>query len=101
MTQFNSVSEIIERDEDAPMSVDDFNDTLWERLADIAPAHEKLNTFPTAVRFYYTGRYIKWQIGNGGFAQAAYNCPELFIHGVEAYTAINMPDMSKLLAKAM
>lgn len=101
MAKFNTMAALFEVDERSPMSVDDFNDTLWTLLCDIVTAHDNLNTFPAPVRLYYTGRYIQWQIGNGGFAQAAYNCPELFVHAVEAYTAIGKTKMAQLLSQAI
>jgi hypothetical protein len=43
---------------------------------------------PTPVTHYYASRLMEWEVGNGGFAQAAYNIPEWFESAAEGYDAI-------------
>lgn len=45
-------------------------DALYQR-------HEQFSQWPLSVRMFYVCYEINYQVGNGGFAQAAYNVPEL------------------------
>jgi hypothetical protein len=39
--------------------------------------HEDFSRWPESVRFFYACYDLNYQVGNGGFAQAAYNVPQL------------------------
>lgn len=50
--------------------IEDVASALYER-------HEQFPQWPESVRLFYACYDINYQVGNGGFAQAAYNVPEL------------------------
>lgn len=60
---------------------------------------ESCNPFewPTAVLNFYTLYDLNFQVGNGGFAQAAYNVPELLPQAVKAFNALGKPQAASFI----
>lgn len=77
-----------ERDE---LSQDDFDTTFWQLWCDRVDAAESLADLPLPVQHYYASRFMEWEVGNGGFAQAAFNIPELFEPAARGYEALDLP----------
>jgi hypothetical protein len=50
---------------------------------------------------YYASRFLQWEVGNGGFAQAAYNIPEWFQLAASGYDELGLPDFATLIREAM
>jgi hypothetical protein len=70
-----------------PRSLDDW---LFEWIGrcigrDRDPSFERL---PDPVRLFWAGRYVEWDVGNGGFPQVAFNRPDLLKDARDCYLAI-------------
>jgi hypothetical protein len=71
-----SLAKILSEHVDAPYDpehrefVESIASALYER-------HEDFSRWPESVRFFYACYDLNHQVGNGGFAQAAYNVPHL------------------------
>jgi len=61
--------------------VEDIASALYERSDDLPPIEE----WPQSVRYFYACYDLNYQVGNGGFAQAAYNVPELIPIALDAF----------------
>lgn len=70
---------------------------LYERLADM-PSPED---WPQPVLDFYTLYDLNFQVGNGGFAQAAYNAPDLFPDAIDAFRRLNLPQAAVLCEQAL
>ncbi|MDA9865414.1 DMP19 family protein [bacterium] len=55
---------------------------------------------PRPVANFHAARTIEFDVGNGGFAQAAYNNPDFFDFAAEGYRAFGLMDAAKLIDKA-
>ena len=84
------------------IDVDTLDDQLWRALCEAVDDRDEVafSALPAAVRHYYASRYVEWEVGNGGFAQAAYNVPHLFPAAREGYLAIGLPGAADLVATA-
>lgn len=80
---------------------DQFDDELWlalcERITDI----QSLAELPVPVKTYYASRYVEWEVGNGGFAQAALNVPEWLEPSAQAFEVLGKPKIAKLIRQAL
>ena len=72
--------------------------TIYARVRAGEPA---IDTWPQAVRFFYGCYHFMYQISNGGFAQAAYNSPELFSVIDKAYELFNCRRAKSLIELAI
>ena len=79
-----------------------FDDELWLALCDVVNHRdqESFSALPTAVRHYFASRLVECEVGNGGFAQAAFNVPHLFAEAREGYAALDLPGAVDLIATA-
>ena len=80
--------------------VDGFDEALWSFLCKKVNSGSDVSELPEAVRNFYASRYLEWEVGNGGFAQAAYNIPHLFEPAQIGYAALGLSDAAALIAKA-
>ena len=98
---FGTGADLMEADERGELSDADFDDALWlllcERGVEI-PAD--LDKFDEAVRVFYASRYMEWEVGNGGFAQAAYNIPDWFASAAWAYRQLGLEQAASLINRA-
>jgi hypothetical protein len=69
---------------------------LYERLEEL-PALEQ---WPEGVRKFFVLYEFNYQVGNGGFAQAAYNTPNLFPIALEAYESLGLHEAASLCRRA-
>jgi hypothetical protein len=53
------------------------------------------------VRYFFACYDLNYQVGNGGFAQAAYNVPELFPIAVEAFEYFGHQEAAQLCRTAI
>lgn len=81
------------------MASSEFDDALWLLLCDLSL--RELEQLPPPVRHYFASRYLQWDVGNGGFAQAAYNIPEFFGPAADGYEALGYRDAARLIRDAM
>lgn len=77
-----------------------FGDDLWLALTHITPTVGDLPKVAEPVRHWYASRYMEFDVGNGGFAQAAYNIPEWFGAAAEGYRALGLEDCAALIDEA-
>jgi hypothetical protein len=76
-----------------------------EFIEDIASAlydrHKSFARWPESVRHFYACYDINHQVGNGGFAQAAYNAPELLPIAQEAFEKFGRKQAADLCRRAV
>lgn len=77
--------------------VEDIASALYERYDDMPP----IETWPQCVRYFYACYDMNYQVGNGGFAQAAYNVPELIPIALEAFDHFGHNNAAALLRKVV
>ncbi len=74
--------------------VEDVASALYER-------HEQFSGWPECVQFFYACYDINYQVGNGGFAQAAYNVPELLPVAKRAFDQFGRKKAAALCQRAI
>jgi hypothetical protein len=77
--------------------IENIASALYERYEDLPP----ISDWPKAVRFFYACYDLNYQVGNGGFAQAAYNVPELFQIAAEAFEYFGHQEAAQLCRTAI
>ena len=70
---------------------------LYERYEEL-PEFSRL---PDAVRYFFACYDLNFQVGNGGFAQAAYNVPELFPIAMDVFRHFGCPQAAKICEQAI
>lgn len=70
---------------------------LYERVEDLPSIEE----WPDPVRQFYAIYDFNFQVGNGGFAQAAYNVPQLFPIALDAFETLGLKDAAAICRKAL
>lgn len=70
---------------------------LYERVEDLPPISE----WPAPVRQFYAVYDFNFQVGNGGFAQAAYNVPHLFPIALNTFEELGLRNAAALCRKAL
>lgn len=99
--RFTSIAELIDFDDNSAMDVDEFDTALWLLLCDKITSPDDLQSYELPVRVYYASRLLQWEVGNGGFAQAAYNIPEWFALAADGYKILGKPKAAQLIQDAM
>lgn len=99
--QFDSVRDLMEVDDRTPLAPADLDDRLWFLLANRISSPAEAARYPEPVSVYYASRYLQWEVGNGGFAQAAYNIPEWFPLAEAGYRALGKPVSAALIRDVM
>jgi Domain of unknown function (DUF4375) len=74
---------------------------LDEWLWQIKDADATYKSLPDPIRYVWAGRHVQWQVGNGGFAQAAFNCPHLLEDAKLCYLALGRPVAAALIETAI
>jgi hypothetical protein len=74
-----------------------FDDALWTLTCRAVKVDPKFQSIPEPLMVYYVTRYLTWEIGNGGFAQAAMNVPHLFEPAALGYETLGRPDLSAFI----
>jgi hypothetical protein len=62
--------------------------------------HEQFPRWPESVRHFYACYDLNFQVGNGGFAQAAYNVPHLIPVAQAAFERFGRPKAAELCRRA-
>jgi len=99
--QFSSVAELIDHDICAMLASNEFDDALWLLLCGFVDSPSDLYRYDPPVRVYYASRLLQWEVGNGGFAQAAYNIPDWFDLAAQGYEALKRPQAAQLIREAI
>ena len=63
--------------------------------------HEAFSRWPESVQFFYACYDINYQVGNGGFAQVAYNAPELLPIAERAFKQFGRAEAAALCGRAV
>lgn len=77
--------------------VEQIADALYERVDDLPAIQE----WPKPVKQFYALYEFNFQVGNGGFAQAAYNVPHLFPIALDAFEDLRLQDAAAICRKAL
>lgn len=91
----------MEADEVSALKSTEFDDELWLLLTDRISSPEAAAECPAPVAVYFASRLLQWDVGNGGFAQAAYNIPEWFPLAEAGYRALGRLDSAALIREAI
>lgn len=82
------------------ITIETFDDVLEYILRDHLYDLETLAQAPRPVALFYAARTLEFDVGNGGFAQAAYNLPDWFDLAAEGYRALNLAKAADLIERA-
>lgn len=74
--------------------IEDVADALYER-------HEQFPRWPESVRDFYAIYDLNFQVGNGGFAQAAYNVPHLIFAAQAAFERLGRSNAARLCERTV
>ncbi len=97
-----SLSSIIAKDTAGEFASDaDFDDALWLALCDQVTSTADLAGLSEVARNYYASRYVEWEVGNGGFAQAVLNIPDYLEPGALAFEALGKPQVADRIREAL
>ena len=88
---YPNLRELLSADERGAVSIEQFDDLLWYFMTARGGPAERPENSSGPVRDYTASRYMEWEVGNGGFAQAAYNIPEWFDAAAQGYQALGLP----------
>lgn len=99
--RFSTIAELVDHDAASPMDSATFDDRLWGLLCNLTRTVEQMKKLPAPVLLYYASRHVQWDVGNGGFAQAAYNAPSLLPLAAEGYEALGNKSAAKLIRQAI
>jgi hypothetical protein len=99
--RFTTVAALLDQDEASPLEWGTFDDELWLLLSDRITHPSELDDYPPPVGVYLASRWLEWEVGNGGFAQAAYNMPQWFERAAIGYAALGKPRASALIEEAL
>jgi hypothetical protein len=82
-----------------PTVLDEWLDSWLHECIDSRAA--SFAELPDVVRHVFAGRFIEWDVGNGGFAQATYNAPHLLEDARQCYLAIGREASAERIASAI
>jgi hypothetical protein len=99
--RFSTVRQLMEADERSPLKSADFDDELWLLLCRRIRSPAAAADYPEPVIVYFATRYLQWEVGNGGFAQAAYNIPDWFALAETGYRALGKDGSAALIGHAI
>jgi hypothetical protein len=92
---------LLDEDDESPMDPKELDDQLWELLSERVTSIEEAKNYPRSAVLYVASRRLQWDVGNGGFAQAAYNIPEWFPLAAEGYQELGKVSSAQLIRKAI
>jgi hypothetical protein len=95
-----SLTDLLEADRAIQMEDDELDDRLWAVVSHACSDVARREHLPEPIRMYYAGRLIEWEVGNGGFAQAAFNVPDLLGDAAKAYELLSLPEAAQRVRKA-
>src|SRR5215813_1372116 len=99
--RFTNIDALLDQDEASPLERGTFDDALWVLLSGRITDPSQLDNYPHPVGVYLASRWLQWEVGNGGFAQAAYNIPEWFEMAAIGYAALGKPKAVALIKEAL
>jgi hypothetical protein len=95
-----SLSEVIAADEAGTLDAD-FDDAAWMALCGLVERRgDSIIGLPAGVRAYYSTRLIEWEVANGGFTQAVFNCGEHLDAAAHGYVLLGDEWSADLMRRA-
>lgn len=94
-----SLREIIKRDEKEAYEDEELDDLIWQFLCTRIKNPEDLKRYPSPIAVFFASYLMEHEVGNGGFAQAAYNIPDWFEAARDAYRALGKPAAADVIEK--
>lgn len=98
---FETFGALMHADQAGTLPDEEFDRTLWLLVCRAVEALNNCDGLPKPVINYYASRRIEWDVGNGGFAQAAYNMPEWLEPAAIGYDAIGHADAAAFIRRAL
>ena len=97
-----TISQLMDLDEAGLVGegADGFDDQLWLLLTARVDTPDHAASLPEPVWVYLASRLLEWEVGNGGFPQAAYNTPDWFALGELAYRKLGLDAAADLIVRA-
>jgi hypothetical protein len=95
-----SIRTVMERDIQGQMTDYEFADGVWLAVCDLISEPQDLDKFPEPFSNYFATRLLEWEVGNGGFAQAAMNIPEWFEPAAVGYERLGKPHLTEFIRRA-
>lgn len=99
--KFNSIAALLDADARGELDDSTLDDELWLLLTERISTPQDAGRFGKPVLLYYASRLVQWEVGNGGFAQAAYNVPEWFEAAALGYDELGLPGLGALIREAI
>jgi hypothetical protein len=99
--KYESIAALMELDERGELEDTQFDDELWMFVANQMGGPEDRERFADPVVVYFASRFLEWEVGNGGFAQAAYNIPEWFPLAAWGYDQLGLEKAGDLIREAI
>jgi hypothetical protein len=96
-----NLADILAKDAAGEFTDAQFDDALWLALCERVRCVEDLNELPAPARTYYASRYVEWEVGNGGFAQAVLNVPEYLEPAASAFEVLAKPAVAARIREAL
>jgi len=96
----HSFQELFESDRKTRLVSWQFSEELASLLYARVNAHSDFARWPHPAKIYYACYDLVFQVGNGGFAQAAYNVPHLFRLAAEGYELLGLKAHAAHIRKA-
>ena len=100
LKSITSMAEAFEAHDAGEIDAPRLDDAIWLVLTGMVGSASDLAKLPGPVADYYASRYLQFEVGNGGFAQAAYNIPDYFGPAAKGYRARGLPEAAALIDKA-
>jgi Domain of unknown function (DUF4375) len=98
--EYATLPELLAAQRRGEVSTELLDDLLWYFMTERGGPADKPENSTGPVRDYVASRLIQWEVGNGGFAQAAYNCAEWFESAAEGYENIGLPEAAARIREA-
>jgi hypothetical protein len=97
----SNIAELMDLDEGGKVGegAHGFDDQLWLLLTNRYSTVDEAQSLPEPVWVYLASRWMEWEVGNGGFPQAAYNIPEWFPLAETAYRKLGLEKAARLIAR--
>jgi hypothetical protein len=97
---FETIRELFEADEAGSLDDEQFDSCLWHLVSPYLDIEGGESRLPRPVILYYASRRMEFDVGNGGFAQAAYNMFEWLPAAADGYEAMELPRAAALIRQA-
>ncbi|WP_395738196.1 hypothetical protein [Prosthecobacter sp.] len=100
MPLFETFQDLFDEDAESPMEPWTISEQLMALLYERVNSKNDFDAWPEPPRFYYACLEMEYQVGNGGFAQAAYNVPHLFSVAIQGHEAVGNTYQTGILREA-